>query len=325
MKFLRLIALVPVCWSLLNPALASAEREELDWDALGELRPEVDLDLDSPIPPATQDGQGNDFTTLEMRSFPELGITVPASGPGAEMFYRSMASLTGRARATVANTFAAANSTFVLPGGKTTTRQEFIKEELARAGLPPILVWIVAQESGFKDRAVSYANAWGAWQFIIRTAERFDLEIRSTTVTVRSRGKRVRTRTVQQCTGCQQLDQATKAAGEYLEEMYSGAAPEKFYQWKGWKPGMPLIRWQKDWALTMAAYNTGEHNVAKAICAPFTGKAARGLAPANICGAGAAQKDFWTIFSRLHKQTQHYVPVILAWMRIGQDPKRFGF
>jgi membrane-bound lytic murein transglycosylase D len=62
-----------------------------------------------------------------------------------------------------------------------------------------------------------------------------------------------------------------------------------------------------DWYLVMAAYNAGPMNVVKAV--ERTGYA-----------------DYWTL-SRLHalpKQTQNYVPIIIALALVGKDPSLYG-
>jgi membrane-bound lytic murein transglycosylase D len=62
-----------------------------------------------------------------------------------------------------------------------------------------------------------------------------------------------------------------------------------------------------DWYLVMAAYNSGPGNVAKAV--ERTGYA-----------------DFWEL-QRLHalpKQTQNYVPIIIAIALVAKDPARYG-
>ena len=62
-----------------------------------------------------------------------------------------------------------------------------------------------------------------------------------------------------------------------------------------------------DWYLVMAAYNAGPMNVVKAV--ERTGYA-----------------DFWELSQRhaLPKQTQNYVPIIIALALVGKDPKLYG-
>ncbi len=82
-----------------------------------------------------------------------------------------------------------------------------------------------------------------------------------------------------------------------------------------WKSTTAAIRHLKDlyhmfgdWALAMAAYNCGPGNVQKAI--EKTGYA-----------------DFWTLrqLGALPKQTENYVPIIMATALIAKAPQEFGF
>lgn len=66
------------------------------------------------------------------------------------------------------------------------------------------------------------------------------------------------------------------------------------------------------WYLAAAAYNTGQGRVAK-IMKQVTG---------NTKGTDA---DYYRISSRLPKETQEYVPKMIAAARIGSDPSRYGF
>ncbi|MGQ9897032.1 MAG: lytic transglycosylase domain-containing protein [Acidobacteriota bacterium] len=63
-----------------------------------------------------------------------------------------------------------------------------------------------------------------------------------------------------------------------------------------------------DWLLAMAAYNCGERNVERAI---------------ERCGYA----DFWELHQRglLPRETQNYVPAILAVIAIAKNQKRYGF
>ncbi len=53
----------------------------------------------------------------------------------------------------------------------------YLKTELAKAGLPRDLAYIVLIESGFSTRARSRANAVGPWQFIASTGREYGLRI----------------------------------------------------------------------------------------------------------------------------------------------------
>ena len=74
----------------------------------------------------------------------------------------------------------------------------------------------------------------------------------------------------------------------------------------------------------------------RAICAIFTSSLATGTWPwpLTIPGAGTVQHaiertgyaDFWELYRRnvLPKETQNYVPIILALTLISKDPARYG-
>lgn len=65
------------------------------------------------------------------------------------------------------------------------------------------------------------------------------------------------------------------------------------------------------WYLAAAAYNSGEGTVTKAL-KRVTGK------------TKGTDEDFFRIMSRLPKETQDYVPKLIAAARIGNDPARYG-
>jgi membrane-bound lytic murein transglycosylase D len=81
-------------------------------------------------------------------------------------------------------------------------------------------------------------------------------------------------------------EQATRAAARHMRDLY-----EMF----------------GDWYLVMAAYNSGPLNVSRAV--ERTGYA-----------------DFWELQKRgaLPKQTQNYVPIIIAMALVGKDPAAYG-
>ncbi len=81
---------------------------------------------------------------------------------------------------------------------------------------------------------------------------------------------------------------STRAAARYLKFLYNYFAG--------------------DWLLAMAAYNCGERNVERAI---------------ERCGYA----DFWELHQRglLPRETQNYVPAILAVIAIAKNQKQFGF
>jgi membrane-bound lytic murein transglycosylase D len=137
-------------------------------------------------------------------------------------------------------------------------------------GVPLDIIWLAQVESVWTPYALSSAAAKGIWQFIPSTGERFGL---------RQDGwidERV------------SPEKATRAAARYLKFL------------NGFFAG--------DWLLAMAAYNSGEHRVDRAIAR---------------CGYA----DFWELYNRnlLPQETRNYVPAILAVTIIAKDPKKYGF
>jgi len=66
------------------------------------------------------------------------------------------------------------------------------------------------------------------------------------------------------------------------------------------------------WYLAAAAYNTGQGRVAR-IMKEVTGQ------------TKGTDADYYRISSRLPKETQEYVPKMIAAAQIGSDPERYGF
>jgi membrane-bound lytic murein transglycosylase D len=66
------------------------------------------------------------------------------------------------------------------------------------------------------------------------------------------------------------------------------------------------------WYLAAAAYNTGENRVAR-IMSEATG------------GERGSDADYYRIWQQLPGETRDFVPVMIAAMRIGRDPAKYGF
>jgi membrane-bound lytic murein transglycosylase D len=86
-------------------------------------------------------------------------------------------------------------------------------------------------------------------------------------------------------------DKATDAALSYLSDLH-----DRF----------------GSWYLAAAAYNTGENRVAR-IMREETGS------------EKGTDADYYRISSRLPKETQDYVPMMIAAARISKDPAKYGF
>lgn len=140
----------------------------------------------------------------------------------------------------------------------------------AEEGVPTDLIWLAQVESVWQPSALSWAKAKGIWQFIPGTGQRFGLQQNGWV------DERVAP------------EKATRAAAQYLKFLNNYFAG--------------------DWLLAMAAYNSGEGNVERAIAR---------------CGYA----DFWELHSRnlLPNETRNYVPAILAVIAVAKDQKNYGF
>lgn len=137
-------------------------------------------------------------------------------------------------------------------------------------GVPQDLAWLGQVESAWSPNARSWAAAVGLWQFIPGTAARFGLR-QDYYIDERS-----------------SFEKATRASARYLKFLAN--------------------RYAGNWELAMAAYNSGEGNVDRAI-------------------ARSGYADFWEIYQRglLPNETRNYVPNILATIIIAKNPQHYGF
>src|SRR5581483_3997988 len=137
-------------------------------------------------------------------------------------------------------------------------------------GVPQDLAWLAQVESAWSPYARSWAAAVGLWQFIPGTGSRFGLQ-QDYWVDERM-----------------SFEKATRASAKYLKFLAN--------------------RYAGNWELAMAAYNSGEGNVDKAI-------------------ARSGYADFWEIYQRglLPNETRNYVPNILATIIIAKNPAAYGF
>ncbi len=136
---------------------------------------------------------------------------------------------------------------------------------LAEYDLPYELIYLSMIESGFSTRAVSNANAVGPWQFMSATAGDYHLR-RSWWIDER-----------------RDMEMSTRAAASYITNLYKRFG---------------------DWALVLAAYNTGGGRIARKI-------------------REHGHSNFWEL--RLPAQTTAHIPKFIAATRIGEDPEKYGF
>ncbi|MDX1432396.1 MAG: LysM peptidoglycan-binding domain-containing protein [Gammaproteobacteria bacterium] len=144
-----------------------------------------------------------------------------------------------------------------------------IVNEVERRGMPGEIAMLPIVESAYHPFAYSHARASGIWQFIPSTGRLYGL------------------RRSWWYDGRRDVVESTRAALDYLENLHA--------------------EFDGDWLLAVAAYNSGEGNVRKAI--------RRNL-------RAGKPVDFWSL--RLPRETRSYVPRLLAVSQIVADPARFG-
>jgi membrane-bound lytic murein transglycosylase D len=142
-----------------------------------------------------------------------------------------------------------------------------IRAELTAAGLPLDLAWLPLVESAFHTHARSRARAQGMWQFMAGTARLYDLHVDGV---VDERNDPYL---------------ATPAAVAHLGDLHATFG---------------------DWALALAAYNSGAGRVHRAL------KRAKGAT------------DFWSVRRHLPRETRNYVPGLWALLVVAKDPTAYG-
>jgi membrane-bound lytic murein transglycosylase D len=138
----------------------------------------------------------------------------------------------------------------------------------AEEGVPLDVTWLGQVESAWKPKAVSWASASGLWQFIPSTGRMYGLR-QNAYIDERN-----------------SYEQATRASARHLKDLAK--------------------RYNGNWELAMAAYNTGAGNIDRA-----------------ISRAGTA--NFWMIYPYIAQETRNYVPNILAVILIAKNPEKYGF
>ncbi len=142
------------------------------------------------------------------------------------------------------------------------------RETFRKEGVPEDITWLGQVESAWNPRVKSWASASGLWQFVGGTGAQYGLR---------------QTAWVDERNG---IEKPTQASARYLKDLAK--------------------RYNGDWLLAMAAYNTGALNVDRA-----------------ISRAGAA--NYWQIFPYIAQETRNYVPNILAVILIAKNPEKYGF
>ena len=142
------------------------------------------------------------------------------------------------------------------------------RDAFRKAGVPEDIVWLGQVESAWQPRAKSWAAASGLWQFIGSTGAAYGLR---------------QTAWVDERNG---IEKPTSASARHLKDLAN--------------------RYNGDWLLAMAAYNTGAGNVDRAI-------------------SRAGEANFWKIYPYIAQETRNYVPNILAVILIAKNPDKYGF
>src|SRR5436190_1624035 len=142
------------------------------------------------------------------------------------------------------------------------------RDTFRKAGVPEDLTWLGQVESAWSPKARSWAAASGLWQFVSGTGTQYGLR---------------QTAWVDERNG---IEKPTAASARYLRDLSK--------------------RYNGDWLLAMAAYNTGALNVDRAI-------------------SRAGEANYWKIYPYIAQETRNYVPNILAVIMISKNPEKYGF
>lgn len=145
----------------------------------------------------------------------------------------------------------------------------FILEEVEKRGMPSEIALLPMIESTFDPNDRSHKGAVGLWQLMPALGRHHGLKQNSA------------------YDGRRDVYESTKVALDHLQYLHK--------------------RFNGNWLLALAAYNSGEFRVLNAI------KRNR---------AAHKPTDYWSL--PLPKETQDYVPKLLAWVEIVRAPKSYG-
>ncbi len=157
--------------------------------------------------------------------------------------------------------------------GRFMYRGQFVKTKiqdiLVANGVPPEMYYLAMIESGFASHARSSAQAVGIWQFMPDTARRFGLRVDG-------------------------------YVDERLDMIKATYAAARYLKW--------LHRDFNDWYLAMAAYNSGENRIRRAVRVGKT-------------------KNYWELRRRglLRPETAQYIAKFQAARTIAKNPDNYRF
>lgn len=144
----------------------------------------------------------------------------------------------------------------------------YIISKIEERGMPVELALLPIVESAYHPYAYSRSHAAGIWQFIPGTGKIFGLKQNWW------------------YDGRRDIVAATRAALDYLQKLHAQFG---------------------DWELAVAAYNTGERNIERAIAKNRQAK---------------KMTDFFSL--TVHRETRGYVPSLLAVAEIVANPQKYG-
>jgi len=145
----------------------------------------------------------------------------------------------------------------------------YIVSQVEQRGMPSELALLPVVESAFQPYAYSSGRAAGIWQFVPDTGRRFGLKLNWW------------------YDGRRDIVASTRAALDYLEYLHN--------------------TFDGDWLLALAAYNSGEGTVLKAM---------------HYNQRRHRPTDYWSL--RLPRETEQYVPRLLALRDIVAAPEKLG-
>ena len=204
------------------------------------------------------------YVRLAQSDFPDS--LVPATGVTLPGFTADLMKLDNQAVRKWENYFTGeGRRNFQFWLDRKTAAEPLVTGILEENGLPHELIYLAMIESGMNPRAVSSVSAVGPWQFMAGTAKDYKLR-RNWWLDER-----------------RDMEMSTRAAARYIQTLHNRFG---------------------DWALVLAAYNTGGGRIAHKI---------------RLHG----HDNYWKM--RLPSQTADFVPKFIAAARIGENPEKYGF